>query len=93
MRKVIMVTMVAVALSVSTMAFAWAGCGGGYCSTGNGGYGCYGFHGGNGWCSSMMSSTTSYIQAAANCCAGIFDFFKGNTNPTAAPGASRAQTL
>jgi hypothetical protein len=92
MKRVMMITMIAVALSVSPIAFAYAGCGGGYGFNGKAGYGCSGFQGGNGWCSSMMSSATSYVQSAAyRCCAGVVDFFQGGTTPSAGPGPSRAQ--
>lgn len=90
MKKVLVVTVIAIALSVSPVAFAWAGCGGGYCSGDNGGYGCYGFQGNNK--SGSCCSITSYIQSAANCClASMVDFFKGDAKHSAAPGTTRAQ--
>jgi len=89
MKKVMVVTITAVVLSISPIALAWAGCGGCVFNS-NAGYGGYGFQEGS--IISSCCSAASYIQSAASrCCAGVLDFFKGSTNPTVAPGAARAQ--
>ena len=89
--KKVMVLMVAVVLSVSISAFAWAGCGG--CAfNGQIRYGCYGSPSENGFgqCYSIMCSIES---AAMRCCSGIFDFFKGGPGRCAVPGGDTHSRL